>query len=93
MTVLAKDEIANNEIPDLRRKSLAFSVTFIRVLAGAYQQWRATGCPGLAAAGAVCSDGEFDAAERGGGAIGRRGGDGAGGFVPGSPPPGSAGGH
>ena len=37
---LAKDEIANNEIPDLRRKSLAFSVTFIRVLAGAYQQWR-----------------------------------------------------
>ncbi len=37
---LVKGEITNSEIPALRRGSLAFSVTFIRILAGAYQQWR-----------------------------------------------------
>ena len=36
---LVNGKIANNEIPNLRRSSLAFSVTFIRILAGAYHQW------------------------------------------------------
>ena len=36
---LVNGTIANNEIPNLRRSSLAFSVTFIRILAGAYHQW------------------------------------------------------
>ena len=36
---LAKGAVENNEIPALRRSSLAFSVTFIRILAGAYHQW------------------------------------------------------
>lgn len=36
---LAKGAVDNNEIPALRRSSLAFSVTFIRILAGAYHQW------------------------------------------------------
>ena len=36
---LVNGKIANNEIPNLRRSSLTFSVTFIRILAGAYNQW------------------------------------------------------
>ena len=36
---LAKGAVENSEIPALRRSSLAFSVTFIRILAGAYHQW------------------------------------------------------
>lgn len=31
--------IEDSEIPTLRRQSLAFSATFIRILAGGYQQW------------------------------------------------------
>lgn len=36
---LVKGEIDSGEIPALRRKSLALSATFIRILAGCYQQW------------------------------------------------------
>ena len=36
---LVNGKFDNNEIPNLRRNSLAFSVTFIRILAGAYHQW------------------------------------------------------
>lgn len=36
---LVNGEIVNDEIPALRRRSLAFSATFIRILAGGYQQW------------------------------------------------------
>lgn len=36
---LVSGDIADAEIPNLRRQSLAFSATFIRILAGCYQQW------------------------------------------------------
>ena len=40
---LVNGEIANDEIPAIRRTSLAFSATFIRILAGCYQDWRGRG--------------------------------------------------
>ena len=39
---LAKGEIDNREIPAMRRKSLAFSATFVRILAGCYHLWHQT---------------------------------------------------
>ena len=40
---LVNGEIANDEIPAVRRTSLAFSATFIRILAGCYSDWRERG--------------------------------------------------
>lgn len=36
---LVNGEIASDEIPAIRRTSLAFSATFIRILAGCYRDW------------------------------------------------------
>ena len=40
---LMTGEITNNEIPLLRNSSLAFSATFMRILAGCYQDWHRRG--------------------------------------------------
>ena len=41
--MLVNGEIINDEIPAMRRASLAFSATFIRILAGCYHEWRRRG--------------------------------------------------
>ena len=41
--MLVNGELLNDEIPAIRRTSLAFSATFIRILAGCYHEWRRRG--------------------------------------------------
>ena len=41
--MLVNGEIINDEIPAMRRASLAFNATFIRILAGCYHEWRRRG--------------------------------------------------
>ncbi len=40
---LAKDEVNNSDIPAMRRRSLAFSATFISILAGCWHLWHRSG--------------------------------------------------